>query len=530
MRSRLSPSGNHEQKAVIEMIQEYSANLDTRATNGSRRGPSTPVLIIGAGPAGLTAAYELSKSDVASIVVEADNTVGGISRTVDYKGYHFDIGGHRFFTKVSLVEQMWRDVLGDDFLSRPRLSRIYYKNKFFQYPLQPIDALLGLGIFQSLRCGLSYAWARLFPQRPEKSFEAWVCNRFGRRLFETFFKSYTEKVWGMKCSEIGAEWAAQRIRGLSLISVVVNSLKFLKPKNKNKVIKTLLHEFHYPRLGPGMMWRRTKEIVESRGSQIKFNSAVEKIRWEPGRVISVVAGGTEYRADHFISSMPIRDLIRCLDPAPPAELLAAASDFNYRDFLTVSLMCQGSGLFPDNWIYIHDPNVKVGRIQNFGNWSPEMVPNKDTTCLGMEYFCFEGDDLWEMKDADLLQMAKREIGYLKLVKPESVFDGAVVRIPKAYPVYDDTYKRGIEAIQAFLKDVPNLQLVGRNGMHKYNNQDHSMLTAILAARNILGSRYDLWRVNVDEEYSEEGGPINEETLRALETTQPLVPRAISATD
>jgi protoporphyrinogen oxidase len=379
-----------------------------------------------------------------------------------------------------------------------------------------MNALLGLGIWESLRCGFSYLAARLHPRRPEEDFETWVSNRFGRRLFETFFQTYTEKVWGIPCGEIRAEWAAQRIRGLSLTSLVLNALRPRGKLDKQKAIKTLIHEFQYPRRGPGMMWNRTRELVEARGSRVLMNSPVERIRWEPGRVTSVEAAGQAHRGEHFLSSMPIRDLIRSLAPEPPQYLLRATADFNYRDFLTVALMVRGRELFPDNWIYVHDPRVQVGRIQNYNNWSPEMVPDPETTCLGLEYFCNEGDALWRMPDAELIELGSREIGRLGLIDPGKVFDGTVVRVPKAYPVYDGTYQRGLEAVREFLVGVPNLQLMGRNGMHRYNNQDHSMLTAMLAARNILGARYDLWQVNVDSDYLEEGAAITEETLKAME--------------
>jgi len=478
--------------------------------------PGVSTVIIGAGPAGLTAAYELSKQGVPSTVVEKDSLVGGIARTVEYKGYLFDMGGHRFFTKVSLVEKMWHEVLEQDFLTRSRLSRIYYRSKFFSYPLEPMNALLGLGMWESLRCGFSYLAARLHPRRPEDDFETWVSNRFGRRLFETFFQTYTEKVWGIPCREIRAEWAAQRIRGLSLTSLVLNALRPRGKVDKQKAIKTLIHEFQYPRRGPGMMWNRTRELVEARGSRVLMNAPVERIRWAPGRVTAVEAAGQTHAGEHFLSSMPIRDLINCLDPEPPQYLRRAAADFNYRDFLTVALMVRGRELFPDNWIYVHDPAVQVGRIQNYNNWSPEMVPDPETTCLGLEYFCNEGDALWRMPDAELIELGRREIGRLGLIDPGKVFDGAVVRVPKAYPVYDGTYQRGLEAVREFLSGISNLQLMGRNGMHRYNNQDHSMLTAMLAARNILGARYDLWQVNVDSDYLEEGAAITEETLKAME--------------
>ncbi|MGE5567890.1 MAG: NAD(P)/FAD-dependent oxidoreductase [Rhodospirillales bacterium] len=489
-----------------------------------------PVVIIGAGPAGLTAAYELSKNSVRSVVLEKDSVVGGLSRTADYKGYLFDIGGHRFFTKVSLVDRMWHEVLGPDFIKRPRLSRIYYKSKFFHYPLEPVNALMGLGIFESFLCGLSYVRAKLFPEKPEENLEAWVSNRFGKRLFNTFFKTYTEKVWGIPCREIQAEWAAQRIKGLSFTSVIWNALRPKRDQSKQEVIKTLIHEFEYPRRGPGMMWTKTKEIVEARGSRVVLRAPAERIYWEPGGVKAIRAGGRLYSGDHFISSMPIRELIQRLDPEPPENVRRAAGDFRYRDFLTVALMVRGTNLFPDNWIYVHDPNVAVGRIQNYSNWSPEMVPEPGMSCLGLEYFCFEGDRLWTTPDADLIAMAKKELETLGLVDPKNVVDGAVLRVEKAYPIYDGVYRRGLAAVREFLKMVPNLQLVGRNGMHRYNNQDHSMLTAMLAARNILGARYDLWQVNVEADYHEEGSMVTEEELKAMDASQPVVPRRVAEED
>lgn len=488
----------------------------------------SPVVIIGAGPAGLTAAYELSKHDVRSVVLEKSSIVGGLAQTAEYKGYLFDIGGHRFFSKVTLVERMWQEVMGADFLSRPRLSRIYYNSKFFQYPLVPMDALKGLGLVEACLCGFSYLKGRLFQVSPENNFEAWVTNRFGKRLYNIFFKTYTEKVWGIPCTEIDSDWAAQRIKGLSMMTLLKNTLfPPKKTEDKDKVIKTLIHEFQYPRRGPGMMWQRFREIVESRGCSVTFESPVDKIFWQPGRVTGIQAGGRTYEGDHFVSSMPIRELIQCLDPAPPDNVLKAADDFNYRDFLTVVLIVRGRDLFPDNWIYVHDPNVKVGRVQNYKNWSPEMVPDPETTGLGLEYFCFEGDELWNTPDDQLIELGRKEMAQLGLLDPSTVIDGTVLRIEKAYPVYDGKYRRGLEAIRAFLPEVPNLQLVGRNGMHRYNNQDHSMLTAVLAARNIMGGRYDLWSVNADTDYHEEGQAITEKELAALESSQPIVPLRVT---
>jgi len=480
------------------------------------------VVILGAGPAGLTAAYELSNLGLGCVVLEQDALVGGLARTVEHKGFRLDIGGHRFYTKVSLVQQVWHDVLGDDLLTRKRLSRIYYKSRFFQYPLEPFDALGGLGLIEAFRCGLSFVRSRLFPTLPECNFETWVSNRFGRRLFETFFKSYTEKVWGMDCREIAAEWAAQRIQGLSLWSLLRDAVF----RRSDKQIKTLIKEFQYPRLGPGMLWSRMREIVEQRGVPVILNAPVESVQWQAGKVVSVQAGGKTYHGTQFISSIPIRELIEKLDPAAQPVLLAAAGKFHYRDFILVALMVRGRNLFPDNWIYVHDPSVTAGRVQNYGNWSPEMTPNPNLTCLGVEYFCNMSDAIWKAADEDLISLAKREMVQLGLVHGQDVVDGVVVRMPKAYPVYDRGYQDGLAAVREFLAKVPNLQLVGRNGMHRYNNQDHSMLTAILAARNVAGARFDLWNLSVDKDYLEAGAEITNEELASLEQDQPLVPKPI----
>ncbi|MEE8575425.1 MAG: FAD-dependent oxidoreductase [Thermodesulfobacteriota bacterium] len=477
---------------------------------------SEKTIIIGGGPAGLTAAYELAKAGQRAVVLEKDRLVGGISKTVDYKGYHFDLGGHRFFTKIDRVNEMWREVLSKDLLHRSRLSRIYYNKKFFYYPLKPFNALSGLGFIPSVLILLSYLKIHLFPLKSEESFEEWVTNRFGRRLYETFFKTYTEKVWGIPCTEIKAEWAAQRIKGLSLISAVRNSIIAQKKGDGKKVITTLIDSFDYPKLGPGMMWRAVADRVLESGSKVLMESNVTKITWEPGRVrsVSVNEGGrnTELTGENFISSMPIRELIGCFSPEPPKEVISAANSLKYRDFLTVALIVDKPGLFPDNWIYVHDEKVKLGRIQNFKNWSPHMVPDQTKTCLGLEYFCFEGDELWNSSDEDLIELGKMELKELNLASPADINDGSVVRVPKAYPVYDAEYRRHLETVKGFLATVSNLQLIGRAGMHKYNNQDHSMLTAMLAVENILGSNHDLWEVNEEKVYHEEKAERPAETL------------------
>lgn len=493
---------------------------------------SKKVVIVGAGPAGLTAAYQLCKENIESIVLEKDDVVGGISRTVNYKGYLFDIGGHRFFTKVKAVDEMWREVLGDEkFLRRSRLSRIYYNKKFFHYPLRAANALLGLGIFNSFLTLGSYVNAQMFPIKPETTFEHWICNRFGKRLYHSFFKTYTEKVWGIPCNEISADWAAQRIKGLSLVSTIKNALLTSQVTNKADVIKTLIDAFDYPEKGPGQMWETVAEIVETQGCKLKKKASVEKILWNKGKVtaLEIDCGGRKETVEgtDFISSMPIRELVQKMEPEVPAEVGKAARQLGYRDFLTVSLIIDKADLFQDNWIYIHDASVKVGRIQNFKNWSPQMVPDQNKTCLGLEYFCFEGDGLWTMTDEDLIALATKELDALGLVNAADVEDGAVVRMPKAYPVYDGVYAEALETIRDFLGTIRNLHLVGRNGMHKYNNQDHSMLTAMLTVKNILGANYDVWEVNIDNEYHEEIQSEEQEQIGLLASTQPRVPKTIA---
>jgi protoporphyrinogen oxidase len=491
------------------------------------------VVIIGAGPSGLTAAYELCKVGVKSVVLEKDEVVGGISRTVNYRGYLFDIGGHRFFTKVKAVDDLWREILDEEkFLKRRRLSRIYYNKKFFHYPLQATNALFGLGIYNSFLTFLSYTKTQLFPIKPELSFEDWISNRFGRRLYHTFFKTYTEKVWGIPCNEISAEWAAQRIKGLSLLSALKNALITSQPKNKSNIIKTLIDSFEYPEKGPGMMWETVADIIKSKGSQLKLNAGVEKILWQKDKVtaLEIITDGKKevIPGTDFISTMPIQELIRKMEPSVPDEVRHAADILSYRDFLTVSLIINKANLFEDNWIYIHDEAVKVGRIQNFKNWSPEMVPDQNKTCLGLEYFCFEGDSLWTMSDEDLITLGTKELAMLELVDPNDVEDGAVVRMPKAYPVYDSKYADALIIIRKFLDGLNNLHLVGRNGMHKYNNQDHSMLTAMLTVKNIMGANYNVWDVNVEQEYHEEIIDEDKKQMALLASTQPLVPKRLES--
>jgi protoporphyrinogen oxidase len=457
-------------------------------------------LIIGAGPAGLTAAYELAKHGVKPLVVEKGDKVGGISRTETYKGYRFDIGGHRFFTKVGEVEALWHEILGDDFIQTPRLSRIFYGGKFYPYPIKIVPTLLNLGPVESARILGSYLKAHLVPHPDPQNLEEWVTNRFGDRLYQTFFKTYTEKVWGIPCTEIRADWAAQRIKGLSVKQALLQALT--GRSNETSLIDT----FQYPRHGPGMMWERCTEHVERMGGDVRMETEAIRISHDGTRVQSVTirddVGERALPVEHVVNSMPITHLIRRLDPAPPEEVRRAAEGLSYRDFLIVSLVIDREHIFPDNWIYIHSPEVQVGRIQNFKNWSPEMIPDQTKTCLGMEYFCNRGDDLWSMENEDLIRLASREYERIGLGKASEVEDGTVIRQPMAYPVYDGTYKKNLDVIQAYLDGFENLQTTGRAGMHRYNNQDHSMLTALLAVKNILGESHDLWDVNVERSYHE----------------------------
>jgi protoporphyrinogen oxidase len=466
------------------------------------------VVIVGAGPAGLTAAYELvTRYGITSTVLEADSIVGGISRTVERDGWRFDIGGHRFFTKVKEVEALWHEILPDeDFMMRPRMSRIFYDGKYFDYPLKISNVLRNLGIVESIRCVLSYLWVRIRPPKDQSTLEGWIAARFGWRLYEHFFETYNEKLWGVPVNKLPADFAAQRIKNLSFLNAVTTALR---PKRNSKDITSLIEEFQYPKYGPGMMWERCRDLVEAKGCKVIMNTRVVGIHHEDGRAVSVTAESadgarTEYPCDHVVSTMPISQMLQAMEPAAADTAAAAAADLRYRDFLTVALVVPEQYSFPDNWIYVHSPAVKVGRIQNFGSWSPYLV-KEGRTCLGLEFFVFEGDDTWNMPDEDLIAQGTRELGILGLVEPSKVEAGYVVRQPKAYPFYDQRYKENVARIVEWIEDcAPNVHPVGRNGMHRYNNQDHSMLTAMLTAENIAtGSHHDVWSVNVEEEYHEE---------------------------
>ncbi len=476
--------------------------------------PQLRVGIVGGGPAGLTAAYYLSRHGVSVTVFEADPiNVGGISRTIEFKGFHIDIGGHRFFSKSKLIEDLWTEMLPNDFLVRDRSSKIYFDKKFFSYPLKPFEVLSKLGPLEAVKCIGSFLIASLFPIRDPKTFKDWVTNHFGARLFRMFFESYTEKVWGRKTDQISADWAAQRIHGLSIWSIARSMLPDINP-SRHKIVKSLLTTFRYPRKGPGMLWKECAAKIEVAGGHVCMGQRIVEIRVdESAYLISLVAQDQtnpsdkrRFEFDHVITSAPMAETVRQLQPHADDETLSAAATLRYRNFITVGVILKDRGRLPENWIYIHEPAVLVGRIQNFKSWSPEMVPDPALTCFGLEYFCDQDDSFWARKDDDLKALGIRELVELGLCEPLDVLDAVVIRQPKAYPVYDNNYRATVETIRRGISLRTNrLQMVGRNGMHKYDNQDHAMMTGYLAAQNILAGHelYDLWRVNQDAEYLEE---------------------------
>jgi protoporphyrinogen oxidase len=510
-----------EARHVTALPLSYGVDMSVQQDGG--------VFVIGGGPAGMTAAYLLTKEGVPTTVIEADPTyVGGISRTVNYKGFLFDIGGHRFFSKSREVVDLWKEILPQDFIERPRLSRIYYDGKYYSYPLKAFEALTNLGYIESALCVMSFLYKQSFPNEKPETFHDWVANQFGERLFSIFFKTYTEKVWGMSCDEISADWAAQRIKGLDLWSAMASALrKSIQPNRSaigkdGKPIKTLIESFEYPRKGPGMMWEAAAVKVADQGGAIHMGHRLKSLSRDDRTGLMTIEAETAdgavkaYTARHVISSAPITELVAAIDR--PLAAREAVGRLRYRDFITVALVVNKPDLFPDNWIYIHEPSVKVGRIQNFRSWSPEMVPDANLACLGLEYFCFEGDGLWTAGDADLIALAKKELAQIGLATEDDCIDGCVVRQKKAYPVYDEGYRQNVEAIRGELAELfPDLHLVGRNGMHKYNNQDHAMMTAMLTVKNILaGSKlYDIWNVNEDAEYHEAGASGEQSALASV---------------
>jgi protoporphyrinogen oxidase len=519
-------------------VSESETSTSAPSSDSSESDGAGSVVIIGAGPAGLTAAYQLTKAGATSTVLEADSIVGGISRTEVRDGWRFDIGGHRFFTKVKPVDDLWHEILDDDeFLLRPRKSRIYYQGKFIDYPIKLGNALKSLGPIEAVWCALSFLRSRVRPPKEIASLEDYVVSNYGWRLYHHFFESYSEKLWAVHPSKIGADWGAQRIKGMTLWSAVWEPIRarFAGQRDKSKQVTSLIEQFQYPKYGPGMMWERCRDLVEAAGTKVIMETPVTRIRHEGGRAVSVVAESdgvtTEYPADHVISSMPFSLLLRAMDPPVPAEVQKAADDLGFRDFLTVALVVPADKVaWDDNWLYIHDSGVKTMRIQNFGSWSPFLVKD-GRNVLGLEYTVLEGDESWNADDADLIERGKRELEQIGLVNAADVEAGYVVRIPKGYPVYDSTYGENVDVLRAWLEEnAPNVHPVGRNGMHKYNNQDHSMYTAMLTVENIVdGTDHDIWSVNVEEEYHEEAAGASDEAPRRREAgtgrDAPVLPKS-----
>jgi protoporphyrinogen oxidase len=481
------------------------------ARDDGTRDDTGAVVVIGAGPAGLTAAYQLVKAGRRPIVAEADDVVGGLSRTVVRDGWRLDLGGHRFFTTEPRVDAMWQEVLSpEEFPVRRRRSHILYRGHRYEYPLRAANVLAALGPLEATRCVLSYLRARLRPPEDQSNYEGWLVARFGRRLYRRFFEPYTEKVWGVPPCEMPADWAAQRVRDLDLWRAVRRAVV----PGRQPPPTSLVEEFRYPRWGSGTMWERCRALVEAGGGTVELSTTVVAVHVEHGAVSACTLRDPDgscrrVPAAHVVSSMPLRSLVAAMDPLPPPEVQRAAADLSYRDFLVVALVVPADRGFADQWIYVHTPEVAVGRIQNFGSWSAEMV-KPGRTCLGLEYFVSEGDALWSSTDRELVDLATRELATIDLAEPHEIEQGFVVRVPKAYPFYDRHYRANVETVAHHLaRCAPNLHPVGRNGMHRYNNQDHSMLSAMLAVENILGAHHDVWSATVGHGSGEprEGGAV-----------------------
>lgn len=525
---------------------------------------SKTAIIIGAGPAGLTAAYELvTRTDIKPIIVESTNDIGGISKTVVHNGNRMDIGGHRFFSKSDIVMKWWQEILpiqgskskdeilldihyqnkrtavnlspnGPDpentdrvMLIRGRLSRIFFLRKFFDYPITlNLKTLSNLGVVRIIKIGWTYFWVRIFPVKKITSLEDFFISRFGKELYKTFFKDYTEKVWGVSCKKISAEWGAQRIKGLSVSRAILHAIKSMFKKESSIEQKntdtSLIEQFMYPKLGPGQMWETVARIVEEKGGTIIKNTQVVGLNISDERVneVSCINHSTMERStlkgDYYFSTMPVKDLINAMEGTVPSTVKTVSEGLQYRDFITVGLLLNKlkinnetkintlNNLIPDNWIYIQERDVKVGRLQIFNNWSPYMVADIEKVWIGLEYFCNEGDELWSKTDADFIKFAIEELHKIDIIDKSEVIDSTLIRMPKTYPAYFGTYSQ-FDVIKNFTNKVENLFLIGRNGMHKYNNQDHSMLTAITAVNNIIAGdnqKENIWSINTEEEYHE----------------------------
>lgn len=462
-------------------------------------------VIIGAGPAGLGCAYTLAVAGRHCLVVDNNSQPGGICRTINYNGYLFDIGGHRFLTKSKEVDSLWHDIMGDDFMKVKRISRIYYKKKLFNYPLTLFDVIRKLGIIESSLCLISYLRRKLTPCTGRKSFEQWIINNFGDRLYRMFFKSYTEKVWAVPCKDISANWAHQRIRGLSLKTAINNALF----KNKKDAPTTLSEEFYYPKTGPGEFCGRLAAYIGANGSTVIFNRRARKVRHNGARVSSVSVinelDGSQENIDtgYLFSSMPLPELMRALDPMPPIKVLDAADRLKFRDFISVNLIINTEHIFPDQWIYIQDAGVRMGRIQNYKNWSPAMILDPKKTSLGLEYFCNKNDPLYSMNSVEIINFALSELEKLGIADRKRFIAGFVARQENAYPFYSVEYENDVAIIRNYLSGFNNLQTVGRAGLFRYDNSDHALLTGIYAARNFLGNGdYNIWNTPGGGEYLE----------------------------
>ena len=464
-----------------------------------------PIYILGAGPAGLAAAYTLTKQGQSVVVVERDGQVGGLAKSIEYQGFILDYGPHRFYTKIAPVLQLWDEVLGDEQVTVNRLTRIYYGGKYFSYPLKAKQVLSALGLIESLRIVLSYLSVRLFPKPQTNNFAEWVENKFGKRLSEIFFEGYTEKLWGIPCTEISPDWAAQRIKGLSLSKAIKNAIL----GNDGKV-KNLIDQFQFPRLGSGQLYEKIAEYLQQHQQPILLNTEVIQVHHHNSQVSHITLKNRITKKENtvacggLISSIPLTHFVQQLQSSPPEKVIDAAKSLKFRNTILVYLIVEGGNIFPDNWLYINDPRVQVGRVTNFANWSPEMLANTEQTPLCCEYWCNFGDDLWQCPEDELRILAEKDLRKIGLLKNQAVSDGFIVRLPRTYPVYAGNYQASLSEIQGYLQTFQNLQLVGRYGAFKYNNQDHSLLMGIFAAENVLTpGKHDLWNVNSDSEYVEE---------------------------